>query len=385
MKNRKIQALIVFVALLTIPVSVYAFSVQNGSSVYVTKDQKVEGNLYAAGENITIDGHVTGDIFCAGQAININGIVDGDVICAGQTISVNGGVGGSVRAAGNNIEIRGKVARGLNAAGANINLAQDASVDWDVLVAGANVSMNGTIGRSLLGAGANYTLGGKVGNDVSLYLDGNNSRNDSGLTALDSAVVDGTLNYTSKFDASISPKAQIKGKVFHNIPKIHDREKLKIWGSIGEFLLALISALIIGYVLILIWRKPILEIISEKTVGFWAKIGWGAVWMIVMPIIAILIAITVVGLRLVLIGVLLWSVVLMLSKVVAGIAIGDWIINKIWVDKKDSIVWIITVGIAASWIVFYIPFVGWLLSLVAIWWGTGAILMQIKKSDIDNK
>lgn len=384
MKNRKIQALLVFVALLTIPVSVYAFSVQNGNSVYVAKDQTVEGNLYAAGESIIVDGHVTGDIFCAGQSININGVVDGDVICVGQTISVNGSVGGSVRTAGNNIEIRGKVDRGLTAAGANINLAKDSSIGWDALVAAASMNTSGTIGRSLMGAGANFVLGGSVGNDVSLYLDSNTSKNNPELTALDSAVVGGSISYTSKNVASISPKAQIKGKVSHNTLQIRGQEKPGFLGLFGEFLLSLASALVVAYILIAIWKKPVTDIVGEKTVRFWTKIGWGAIWMILMPIVAILIAITVIGFRLVFTGFLLWLVVLMLSKIVAGIAVGDWIVNKIWIDKKDSIGWIVAIGMAASWAVFYVPFIGWMFSLVAIWWGTGAILMQLKsRYDVD--
>lgn len=380
MKKTKLLILLLFMVLLIVPVAVHAYAVEHGSSVYVAKDRTVDGNLFAAGADVTVDGHVTGDVFCAGQSISINGTVDGDVICAGQAISVNGKVGGSVRAAGSNVEIRGQVARGLTVAGANVNLAEGANVGWDALVAAANVNLRGDIGRSLLGAGANYVLGGKISKDTSLYLGGNKAKNMTELTVLDTAAIGGGLNYMSQADATISPKAQVKGKVTHNLPPVREHRQSNSSGVFGVFLIALLSALIAGYVLIGFWKKPMLSIADSMASKFWPMVGWGALTMIVAPIIAILLAITIVGFRLTLLMAFSWLVILMLSKIFAAIAVGKWLLGKAWTSQKDSAGWIVAVGIVLSWIVFYIPFIGWLASLIAMWWGAGAILMHLKKS-----
>ncbi len=381
MKLYKLKVLLLFVFLLAVPAAaVQAFSVQHGSAVNVAKDQTIEGNLYAAGTNVIVDGHVTGDVFCAGQAININGIVDGDVICAGQTISVGGSIGGSVRIAGSNIEIGGKIARGLTLAGANVNLATEASVGWDAMVAAANANMSGNIGRSLMGAGANFVLGGNIGKDTLLYLGNNKSKDMIELSVLDSAVLGGTLVYTSKIDASVSAKAQVKGKVTHNFPPVPKRKQTDGFWCFGMFLIAALSALVLAYVLMKIWKKPMFDMVETMTVKFWPTVGWGAILTIMAPIVAILLAITIIGFRLTLMTIWSWLILMMVSKVVAGVAIGKLLVNKYWTAKKDSVAWIVAIGIVLCWIVFYIPIIGWFASMIAMFWGAGAVVLCLKKS-----
>ncbi len=58
--------------------------------------------------------------------------------------------------------------------------------------------------------------------------------------------------------------------------------------------------------------------------------------------------------------------------------IGQRLVERFWKDKKDSLVWSSVVGVPVSWIVFGIPVLGWLFSLVAIWWGLGGTFLNLK-------
>src|SRR3546814_15574123 len=55
----------------------------------------IDGDVYAAGQSVTISGTITGDVIAAAQAITSTGTVDGDIRLAGQTVTIDGDVTGS--------------------------------------------------------------------------------------------------------------------------------------------------------------------------------------------------------------------------------------------------------------------------------------------------
>lgn len=372
-----------FLLALCLPLAASAFSVEKGNTVYLDKGRTVAGNYYAAGSSIVIDGHVTGDVLCAGQSISVNGPVDGDVLCAGQNIAINGPVGGNVRVAGNSIRVGSQIARNLNAFGASVDIAKNAKIGWDALVAGASVQVSGEIGRSLLGAGANFFLNNKIGGDAKLYLDSNQKSQGSLLTISDSAVINGKLEYTSRSDAAISDKAVIKGETKRLEPKAMGSGKpdkrMSGAGYLGFSFVSLLSALALGYALILLSKKTVLEITDKMPEKFWPYLGWGLVWLIVVPIASLILAITIVGFRIAALAMLAYAIVCMLAKIISAIAIGRWIVKQYWPAQIGSIGWTVAIGVVLSWIVFTIPFLGWLAAMAAMWWGTGALLFYLKE------
>ena len=161
-KKKFLAIFLAITTLVLIPVTTKAFSVQSGDSIFNSKDQTIDGNLYAAGSTITIEGQVTGDVICAAQTVNISAKVDGDVICAAQTINITGEVLGNVRVAGNFINLSGTVGRNMNAFGNVVILSDQAKVGWDLLAAAARVEMRGEIDGNLHGSDSNLLVAGRV-------------------------------------------------------------------------------------------------------------------------------------------------------------------------------------------------------------------------------
>jgi cytoskeletal protein CcmA (bactofilin family) len=373
MKNNKLKIFVLVGAVLLLPLAGLAFTAERGNSLYVGEKQVIEGNYYAAGANITVDGHITGDMICAGQSIVINGRVDGDVICAGQAVSVNGTVGGNMRVAASDINLRGKVERGISVAAANVNIEKSARIGWDTLVAAANVQIRGELGRSLLGAGANYDLSGKTGGNVRLYLNNNSNKQSVALNVRDAASIAGGLEYTSPVKANISDKAQIKGEVLQKMLSIGQPERNNQAGYLVFMIIALLSALVVGGILVKLWPAGMVELTDNMLSRFWPATGWGFLVTIFVPFVALLFAITFVGMRLSLLLMLAWFMVLAISKILAGLAIGRLIVQNYWLAKKDSLVVALLVGMVVVWLAFYLPFLGWLISLAALWWGAGGL------------
>ncbi|MDD5032214.1 MAG: hypothetical protein PHR36_04210 [Patescibacteria group bacterium] len=375
--------------LLALPLGVEAFAVKTGDSVYIAEGEVIEGSLYAAAANITVDGTVKGDVICAGQTINIKGVVDGDVICGAQSVNINGQVGGNVRVVGDSVNLGGKIARNVNAFGASIILAKNAEVGWDMLIAGATAEIRGKVGSDLYGACPKVTIGGEIGKDVRIRLNDriraekkgiSYQKNGELLTISEGAKIGGNLTYTGGKEAVISDKASVAGEVKQNLPKVEKAKKFMFIGWFWGRLYSIFASLVIGLVLISLWRKQIVELTNRMLKKVGVSIGWGAVVMFLTPIIAILLICTLIGLPLALILLGVWIIAIFMAKILAGIMIGRMVLEKFWIKKKDSLIWAMIIGIVICWFIFSIPFVGWILALVALWWGLGGIWLYFKKA-----
>ena len=381
---KKTSLLFSIIALfILIPLGVSAFEVKTDNAIYINEDEIIEGNLYAIGNTITIDGTIKGDIFCGGQTININGLVEGDVICIGQTLNLNGPINGSARVAGNSILINNSIAKGVQAIGVNINLSKDANVGWDMFLAGGTGELRGKIGGDLHGAVANATIAGEIGGDVKLRLDEKRAPQAAddftSLTVSESAIIGGNLYYSAGQEGIIAEKASIGGEVGFSESKKKSSGNLALaqaWAA----LYSIFAALVVGLVLITIWREPIKNICDKMLKNTAVSIGWGAAIMFLVPIVAFLLLITIIGIPLALILIAVWLIAIYVSKIIVGILIGRSIMNRLLPKRKDSLIWAMIIGVTVLWFFTSIPIIGWLLSLVVIWWGLGGIWQNFKKA-----
>lgn len=379
--------IIIFSALLfLVPMSAYAFSIKNGNFVNVDKTETIDGNLYAAGSTINVDGKVTGDIFCAGQNININGDVAGDVICAGQTVNINGNVGGNIRVAGNSVNINSKVDRNAMVVGASVTTSNKTEIGWDMTVGAASANIDGKIGRDLYGGVASMVINGQIGKNIRLRIEKNIKSeqkgvnfNESGLTITKNAKINGDLVYTSSVPANIEPGAQIKGQSTQNLPKQPEKKSTKT-SHAGGWLISVFSSLVIGLVLISLWKEKIIEITDLIKQKAGASIGWGLIVTFLTPIIALLLLITIIGIPLSLIIIALWLIALCIGKIFTSILVGRILLQKFWEKKKDSLSWAMVIGIVVTITICYIPLIGWLACLAATLFGLGGLWLFFRKS-----
>jgi len=369
----KIIKIVLILAILIIPSEVLlAAETKSGDSVYIAKDEIVVGNLYAAGQTITVDGLVSGDIIAVAQTIKINGRVEGDIIVIAQDLVINGEVGGNVRIAGSSLALNGTVARNVNAFGSNIAIGPNARIGWDVLWFGMTTEMRGVIDGGLSGYTDRVLIAGKIGKDVKLNLSKGNQSQEIIITP--EAIINGDLIYTSNNVAQISDKASLAGKIQQVAPETKNANWLWLWLWGQTF--AIFAALSVGLVLIYVTRNitsHILTNLEEKPLKAFIP---GLILTFVLPPIALVLAITVIGLPLALIIMAWWLVAIYLAKVFTALVIGRLLIRKI-IKKEWSLFVSLVLGIFICWLLFAIPVVGWILSLIAIWFGLGGIWFYV--------
>ncbi len=340
----------------------------------------VDGSLFIAGSTITVDANINGDVICAGQNVTLNGDVEGDIICAAQSLTINGHVNGDVRTAVQTLELNSVVEHNVSLFGQKVMLSPDAVVRGEMFLGSQQAVIEGSVERDVMGGAETVDLRGHVGKNVNLDVDE--------LIVHEGASISGNLTYTSNHKAQIN-QGIVAGSVRQEIPtRPEKREKSpqqKTAGWLGGKILGILSFSLLGLLLVYLWPKKLKALYGEMVDNKGRYMLHGAVVMFLTPILAIIVAITVIGLPLAFVIMLLWLVALVVSRVLVGFVVGEYILRQYSKKYKEN-VWIITLlGMTVITLAFEIPFLGWLLSLVAFWWGTGALVNMFKPGEHKTK
>ena len=360
---KRLGKLLAFTVLALVPVTALAFSSDTGQSVNLAQGQTRTGTYYAAGRDVTINGEVNGDLVCAGQNVTINGAIHGDVLCAAQTLTVNGAVDGSVRLAGQVVDVTGSVGRNGTIAGQTVDVSGHITGDLGMLAQTASV--NGMVDSDVYGLIQDLTIGSTVGG-VAASVDT--------LQLTTNAKVTGNLNYTSPTGASIN-KSQVGGSVTYNVAAQPTQHHLSGWAVVGGVLFFIVGIWVIGFVLVALAPRTVAYVTESMFRKPGLSIGVGVATLILTPILAVLLMFTFIGIPLAILVWLLWVLGVALSYVFATIGSGLLILR--WLNwNKDSLLWATAIGVPVAIIVFNVPFIGWLVALVALWWGFGSLAMS---------
>jgi hypothetical protein len=369
--------LIGFLFLISSPSIGQAAFEKSERNIYIGPEQIIEGNFIVAGGIIDFNGQAQKDVIVAGGTINITGPVQGDVIVAGGTVKIKGEISGNVRVVGGTIEIDSKIGKNLNAFGGIVIINQDAEIGWDVLTAGGSIEIRGKIGGDIIGRGENIILAGEVGGNVDFNLE---SKKDSQLILYPQAKIGGDLIYSSPQKAEIKEGAEIGGETIYKrlIPSaVTLKKSLGISYFISKIII-LLSLLLIGLLIVVLAQKQSKTTVKRMLDKPWNSLGWGSIYLIIIPIILILVFMTVIGIPLAFIVFTLYLIVLYMAKIFVGIVLGQKLLQW-WTKKSEiSLVWAMILGVIIFSILTDLPFVGWAISLLGTCWALGAIL-EIKK------
>ena len=360
------------VFLLSIPMAAKAYSMESSDNIYIGKNETIEGNLYAAGQSITVDGTVNGDVIGAAQTITVNGVVNGDIIGAAQTINFNGDVKGNIRVAANYLNINGSIGKNLNAFSAVTVLSRNSKVAWDALIFADTVEARGIVEGNLHGAVSSAIIAGKIGRDVDLKIEG--QKGAQSLVIDKEAVIAGNLNYTSASDASIESQSSVAGQTNKTQPqKASFNWSAFLWMRI----FGIFSALLAAFAMWFLWKGGVEKSLSSIKNKWGINLLNGLVILGTLLLSCIILAITFIGLPLAAILAVVGAVLFYLGKVVAAIFVGNFIIS--FFTKKKFSTAAIVLGVVVVWMLCSIPFIGWLICFAAALLGGGALAEILKE------
>lgn len=348
---------LIFIAaavLFLVPAATFAATFQateNGATTIKTGETVKNG--YLAGNSVNVDGTVKEDLVAAGNTVTISGDVNDSANVAGNSITIDGKVGKSVRAAGSNVNINNSIGSDALAAGSTVNLGKDATVADDFSAAGAIIELNGTVNGKAYLAGGQITINGKVNGDVIIKGAGK-------VTISDKAVIGGNLTYSAQEEASIASGAKINGTTTFNKVTRPSYTHAKLAAAITVFSLGAALALyILLLILVYVFPRLIRKFVDSSFVRPLENIGMGFAYLVLIPIAALIIFFTLIGIPISLLGIGIYAVTLGLAKVLVPLLLGSLIFRWLGKEKVYRLDWLSAlVGIVASIILGMIPIIG---------------------------
>jgi hypothetical protein len=340
--------------------------------VVVPAGEVHEGWFFGGGDQVIIEGTVNGDAYVAGGIVEVDGTINGDLLVAGGQVNISGTVSDNVRAVGGNIQVNGKVGKNISAAAGSIGIGRSSSVGGGVLAACGNLSVSGTVARDARVAAGSMSMSGTIDGNVDFAGDN--------LVVLQGSKIGGNLTarLKQKENADIAQGAVLgtvevttyEARPVHHILGLG---AFRFWAKIVWAL----SLLLVGLVLTIVFPKQFrdLGLTINKLPGM--SFLWGIVGLIVIPIAGVILMVTLIGIPL---GLLVWTLYLWMlyfTQLTLGVFVGHRLFG-IEEKKGGNLFWAFTVGLIIVQALTFVPYVRFLVVLVGLIFGMGAILLVLK-------
>jgi cytoskeletal protein CcmA (bactofilin family) len=299
---------------------------------------------------------------------SVPGLAAAERTQAGGTIVVEAGetVRGDLTAMGGSVVIRG-------------------TVTGDVQAFAGSVDIEGTVGGNVEGAAGSITVG------ESAVIDGDLSAGAGSIT------IDGTVRGTVEAGAetiTLGPNAEIQGDLRYG-GELTRREGATVGGSViqeestgGVSLLPSIPSWtfsVYGFLVNLVFAAALLLVFPRFTAGMGERTsaspgrtaGAGLLAMIGIPILLVLIALTIVGIPMSIMGAFVYGLTIWVAYVLGRFVVGAWILSYTDVGGR----WLaLLLGFALIAVLTFLPVVGGLFDLVALLLGMGALMLGLRKA-----
>lgn len=344
-----------------------------GERAVLRAGQVVQGDYFAFGPHVAISGTVNGDVYAAGGEVLMDGVVNGDVILIGAKVILSGTVSQDARIAGAQVTISGTVGRNMTVGGADVHITETAKVQENLLAAGGSVQLAGHVARDArIGAGT-VTVSNEVVRDLAVAAES--------VHLTPKAVVGRNLRYWSETAPSIDEGAAVRGTITHRpLPDGWTLEGarrglfgVRVLASVVSFL----STLILGLVLLRIYPLFARRVTTTMRERPGRSLGWGAVALVGIPIVAVSFLVTLFALPIGVILLALYVATVYLARIYAVTCLGQFLFRG--QPDSSSLAGPFAVGLVLYSILSFIPVVGGLLTLVTILFGLGALLMTKKE------
>ncbi len=335
-----------------------------------------EGDEYLFQDTVTIDTPVDGNLFIMANTVTINTQIGGDAFIFANTLNIeeDGYILNNVFACANTINVKG-VAYNIYSVGNTLTI--DGFVYRDVKSICNTLNINSMIGRNVFVDCSSINFKEKP-----------NTEDTPSITSYGS--IQGDLNYSSDQEISI-PDGYVSGETHFSQLQNNTFDISNYMYSLGAILVSTIVLWLIG-----LWISP--KLLHNPSHSMTLRkalqiIGLGIIVPIVMTLLSVIILLIPITSQLTILLLCVLAILFFISTSVAIININTMICNKLKITQNLYKLGFLIVTTIIYWLLTLIPYVGIVVSLIAIIWGIGNISYSIlikeksdkKNSDSDKK
>lgn len=351
---------------------VFAQQFEYGNKVVI--HQPVYEDLYIAGGNVTVDAPVHGDLVIAGGTVTVQDSVTHDILVAGGTVIIKGYAGDDIRCAGGRLYISNRTAGDLLVTGGRVQVNRSARVEGSLLASGGDLMIAGTVkGPMRVRANRMAFNGAAAGPAVLMARE---------LSIGRRAAFQQDVRYWNRKGHPDFSHAMRHGTAVRD-------ESLRMasarWHYLGftsaVFLLWYLAAALIFIILLEYLFTRIMQKAGSSLLRYpLPYTGYGLLFIIVMPVLIFFILLTMIGIPLALLLLLGYLVILMLSSNISAVVLANWLNSRYhrhW--SRWALIWVAMGVFIVLKMITLIPYIGWLLMLIAVGLSFGALLHSIRR------
>lgn len=308
-------------------------------------------SFQGAGDTVVVGPDETYDSLegIAGTVI-VRGTVRNDVSTAAGSVHVteSGTVGGDVAAAAGTVRIDGTVDGNVQAAGGSVIVGPTGAIGGDLDAGASYVELNGTVDGDVRAGAETVVLGPSAAVGGTVRYDAETFARDPGATVGGSVVRDERLGQTVTAD----PVPGWVGALYGLLANV----------LLGVLLLAVFPA----------FSDRVADAVTERPAR---STGVGLVTILAVPLVLVLVALTIVGIPLSLVGAVSFAVLVWAAVVYGQYALGVWVLS--FVDRESR--WLaLAVGLVGVTVLGAVPVLGALLDLAVFLLGLGALVLALR-------
>ena len=345
-----------------------------GARVHATASD--HNSLWAAGGIVTVRGTVKNDIGVAGAEVDIDATAGRNLWAAGAIVSV---VGRSqdMYVAASRATVDARVGGKLSVAAARIFVARGTEVAGVTRLAGAEVVFAGNSRGAAEIYGDSVQIDGRIAGNLHVRA--------RSVSLGKGAVVDGDAVFETLDEPQIDVGATVRGKQTVTMPMRHQVDRRSTFFTLGAAVLFGVGAGLVLGIILLIAARPFVErgidAIRNAPVRS-AFVGLGV--FILVPLVASLIMVTVVGIPIGLLILLAFPLAVAIGLVLAAFGLADRILNRDREVRSGGSRFVaLLVGVVILAVIGIIPVLGFVVGIIALLVGLGAFWQAMRNRTID--
>jgi cytoskeletal protein CcmA (bactofilin family) len=372
---RSSSLLLVLPLLLSAPDVARALDIRRDQDTHVGAGETIVASLVCTGGVVTIDGTIEGDLVVGAERVTMRGTVTGSLYVFGGEVEIDGEVHGSVVGVGERVRLGGRVDGSVTLGGERLTVAHDARIGGDSALFGEGVLVEGVVGRDLAFAGEWIEVRGAIARD--LHVLGADR-----VALFDSARVgrDVRAHLWGRHDElEQQPGASVGGEVRieqESLVREHYLEQYRHAGFYVMLLVGAAAAFVFG-LLIYVLDPRLFGADGPDARGFFRSLATGFIVMLAAPVVLLLVALTVVGVPVAVLGAfILISAVYSAYVLVAGL-LGQAVLKPsgpgLGAFAPSLLAGVLILSVAAA-----LPFIGAAVRIVAVLFGLGCLFERVR-------
>lgn len=358
-------------SLIAITLSCIGCAEEEPEIIVLPKNVVHRGDYTISGKNIEISGIVEGDVLAFGSQIFIDGEVKGDVLVAGGNVRVSGNVWQNVRLIGGQAILSGSIGRNVTLVSGNTEFSSSSRVGGNVLAVAGNLELDGSIGGNAKVFASNLRVSNAIAGTLKAYA--------AQLRLTSKADIARNFEYWSNTIALIDPSARIRGEIVHHPSFLYQLTHSKFFKSIkfGSKFVAVIMNFLYSFVtgiLLMYFFYPklnrSLDMLSNRPIESFI---YGLLVLILLPLICLMLIMTILGVPFGLTLLAVNVVGFYTAKIVSIL----WVVRRVfsrWKYERHKKLYF-SLGLVAYFMILSIPYAGALVSLIAMVFGIGAVVL----------